>query len=109
MRAHVLAQEKYREIRGELTHSPINRYAVRKSPEKNGVGIGVPCFQGAHRLNHVSSGFFVRRHGSTYGRAVQGTFGCAVILGRGTPTCTVLPTLIGVGRQGSKTCPRSQS
>lgn len=64
--------------------------------EKNSAGIAVPCFQGAHRLNHVSSGFFVRRHGTPYGRAVQGIERCAVILGRGTATCTVLPTPIAV-------------
>ena len=71
MRAHVLAQEKYREIRGELTHSPINRYAVCE--------LGSSYITGAYcRRTSRLSGFFVRKHGYPYGRAVWDTFGCAV-------------------------------
>ena len=42
-----------------LTLARKNRYAIF-APEKDGAGIGVPTTTGAHRLNPVLCGFFVR-------------------------------------------------
>lgn len=101
-----LLLENHFELTVLLTRPHINRYAVRKSPEKNGVGIAVPDLQ--RRTTAGSAVFFRPLHGSFMGKPCGASSDAPGSFVTGTATCTVSPTRLQSGSE-FKTLQRSQS
>ena len=99
MRSHVLAQEKYREIRGELTSRQLSGYAT-SALEKNSVGFRSSDIQ--RRTPPSKRFFYVRGKSLFMGEPCGASSGAPGSFVTGLLIRTVSPTRLEAGSENSK-------